>query len=621
MSGPAIDPAGFPSGPAGRRFAVLNDSPVGEGGNEDLLEATATAHNLADLILASRDTAPFTLAIDAGWGMGKSSLLRQLAKVFEADPAVSTVWFNAWTSEKASAVEGLIKSVLLSFDRNVIRRSVRGVLRRTHVVGALRATALVTSSFLGLRQVVDAVWAALAVDAKSRNEIRDVVRSMAEAWLAKGGSATGRRLLVVFIDDLDRCSDERIVEVCEAIKLYLDVPGLVFVLACDQAVLWQAVGRSTGNETVTAGLRYLEKIIQINYPIPPPSSSLTRRLVDGYVVRSGTAHLFDDAMKKMLIERTGRNPRRIKRVINSFVLEHHLNRAWDELGAGNLVKIILLQHFYPQFYGMLLSFETADPVLRFLDYHAFRQVVKQGGERDFAAWQRLFTESGLKPPDQDASLSELGARMAELEQELPVIFPELATDKEFVSLVHSLPDSTGQWRRLLRKPLLADGLGQPGVALPQGEPDALAGMRVLWIDDHPEEKDWLADQIISRGAQVERVTDMRAAVAALAGLQPTVVISDVRRGRNQQAGFEGLEYLQEHKLYDGPVYFYVGQVTPARISRARELGADGLTSDPPQLLAWLFQLASGTPQQDRQDADYRPLRRRNRFVPSQTKGS
>ncbi|WAL67387.1 P-loop NTPase fold protein [Amycolatopsis cynarae] len=623
MSGPVFDPQGFSIDPAGRRFAVLNDSPVGEGGNEDLLEATATARNLADLILASRDTAPFTLAIDAGWGMGKSSLLRQLARVLEADPAVSTVWFNAWTSERASAVEGLIKSVLLSFDRNVIRRSVRGVLRRTHVVGALRAAALVTSSFLGLRQVVDAVWEALAVDAKSRNEIRDVVRSMAEAWLAKGGSAAGRRLLVVFIDDLDRCSDERIVEVCEAIKLYLDVPGLVFVLACDQAVLWQAVGRSTGNETVTAGLRYLEKIIQINYPIPPASSVLTQRLVDGYVVRSGTAHLFDDAMKKLLIERTGRNPRRIKRVINSFVLEHHLNRAWDELGADNLVKIILLQHFYPQFYGMLLSFETADPVRHFLDYHAFRQLVKQGGERDVATWRRLFTESGLKPPDEDASLPELGARMAELEQELPLIFPELATDKEFVSLVHSLPSSSSQWRRLLRKPLLADGLGQPGITLPQGEPGALTGMRVLWIDDHPDGNSALADQIVYGGAQLERVSDMRAAVAALARLQPNVLISDVRRGRDQQAGFDGLEYLREHDLYDGPVYFYVGQVTPARLARTLELGADGLTSDPAELLTWLRQLAGDTPpvRQDQQEADYRPLRRRNRFVPNQTNGS
>jgi predicted KAP-like P-loop ATPase len=125
----------------GTNFVVLNDSPVGEGANEDLLESTAVAGNLAELILASREAAPFTLAVDAGWGMGKSSLLRALDEILKADEAVSTVWFNAWMAERASAVEGLIKSVLLSFDRNVIRRAVRRSLPRAHVLGANGITA------------------------------------------------------------------------------------------------------------------------------------------------------------------------------------------------------------------------------------------------------------------------------------------------------------------------------------------------------------------------------------------------------------------------------------------------------------------------------------------------
>jgi len=47
--------------------------------------------------------------------MGKSSLMRHLEATLAAEPAVSTVWFNAWTSGQASALEGLIKSVLLRF--------------------------------------------------------------------------------------------------------------------------------------------------------------------------------------------------------------------------------------------------------------------------------------------------------------------------------------------------------------------------------------------------------------------------------------------------------------------------------------------------------------------------
>ena len=58
-----------------RRFVVLNDAPIGDGAADDLLEVTEVARGLADLIVASRTTAPFTVAVDGAWGMGKSSLV------------------------------------------------------------------------------------------------------------------------------------------------------------------------------------------------------------------------------------------------------------------------------------------------------------------------------------------------------------------------------------------------------------------------------------------------------------------------------------------------------------------------------------------------------------------
>jgi hypothetical protein len=60
-------------------------------------------------------------------------------------------------------------------------------------------------------------------------------------------------------------------------------------------------------------------------------------------------------MRNLIIERTGRNPRRIKRLINSFVMEYQLDPDWAEVGAEQLIKIILLQHFYPNFYRVLVD--------------------------------------------------------------------------------------------------------------------------------------------------------------------------------------------------------------------------------------------------------------------------
>ncbi len=47
--------------------------------------------------------------------------------------------------------------------------------------------------------------------------------------------------LVVFVDDLDRCLPEKAVEVLEAIKLFVDAPGCVFVLGLDQAVIARGI--------------------------------------------------------------------------------------------------------------------------------------------------------------------------------------------------------------------------------------------------------------------------------------------------------------------------------------------------------------------------------------------
>ena len=50
-----------------------------------------------------------------------------------------------------------------------------------------------------------------------------------------------RGVLAVCIDDLDRCLPAKTVQVLEAIKLFLDKPGCIFVLGADTDVIRDAV--------------------------------------------------------------------------------------------------------------------------------------------------------------------------------------------------------------------------------------------------------------------------------------------------------------------------------------------------------------------------------------------
>ena len=81
--------------------------------------------------------------------------------------------------------------------------------------------------------------------------------------------------LVVFIDELDRCNHDTILETLEAIRLFLFTKGTSFIIGADERQVMYAVRRRfpeiQGNH-LDIGKEYLEKMIQ--YPIKIPQLGL-----------------------------------------------------------------------------------------------------------------------------------------------------------------------------------------------------------------------------------------------------------------------------------------------------------------------------------------------------------
>jgi hypothetical protein len=94
--------------------------------------------------------------------------------------------------------------------------------------------------------------------------------------------------LVIFIDDLDRCSPENMVRMFEWLKVHLLVRGCVYVLALDHTAAARAiVGRYKeylGTEMDLAyGFRYLEKLVESEYElgVAPNAELMALRQVFG----------------------------------------------------------------------------------------------------------------------------------------------------------------------------------------------------------------------------------------------------------------------------------------------------------------------------------------------------
>jgi hypothetical protein len=118
-----------------------------------------------------------------------------------------------------------------------------------------------------------------------------------------GGTADAAELpridrIVLYIDDLDRCPPERVIEVLEAVHLILAVPLFVVVLAVDPRWLLQSLrfhysellaqsltNDADGDDGETrwhpTPVHYLEKIIQVPFALRPIGGRSARLLVHG----------------------------------------------------------------------------------------------------------------------------------------------------------------------------------------------------------------------------------------------------------------------------------------------------------------------------------------------------
>ncbi|MGW9427708.1 P-loop NTPase fold protein [Streptomyces decoyicus] len=628
-------PAPSPRGP----FVLLNDEPVAESG-ADLLGVGRAARQLAGLLVASRASAPFTLAVDAGWGMGKSSLMRLVDAELAHAPEVHTVWYNAWTSQGADALEGLIKSVLMRFDRRVLRRALQRISERRALLRAVRAVTTVAAGPLGAAGLVDELWKTLSVNSQARNEMRGAIGELVQEW-SQTDDFRPRRLLVVFIDDLDRCPEETVLAVCEAVKVYLDVPGLEFVIGCDRSAL---APNGLLRDLSPAASAFMEKIFQTSYRIPVPDQQGVRAYIDWCARTVGIDQLLDERLTTMLAERSARNPRRIKRLVNGFVLEATLNPMWDDFAPEAVLRTLLLQYFYPDFYRMVAGAAgsgAGDVIAEFRTYREVRRLLRTPDPipvADLPTVTRFLREHDL--PEQDADGRD--ATLSRLERQLPSGFPEMVRDQEFTSLIDglvALPRSEELLRRLregaelpavvepepaayiqslptrAQPPAGAYGAGaygtgaygaMPGAygAGPPGAYDAMPGAygavpagraagpradvaplryaRILWVDDHPRNNESMANAFRAAGAVVRIAEDSAAADAALAVERPTLIVSDIERDGNPREGLEHLARLRRDGRYDGPFVFYAGRVTPERSAVAEELGAH-LTSSGPEV--------------------------------------
>lgn len=276
--------------------------------NIDLLDFDYLV-NVTKSIVLNDELTPSSIGIYGDWGSGKSSLMDMAMAELSKEEGVVCLKFNGWLFEGyEDAKSALIGSILDKIsEKGTSTAKTKRVLKRLYdntdffklsskaikygldffltggVLTATDITAEAIKKTLSSKgsQIEEKEIENILKTFKGKN-IRKNIKSFHEDFVSLLKESNIRRL-VVFIDELDRCNHDTILDTLEAIRLFLFTKGTSFIIGADERQIRYAVQVKypdvEGNQ-IDIGKEYLEKLIQ--YPIRIPQ--LGRKEVEFYIM-------------------------------------------------------------------------------------------------------------------------------------------------------------------------------------------------------------------------------------------------------------------------------------------------------------------------------------------------
>lgn len=308
------------------------------------------------------------------------------------------VWVNTWQysllkEDEAAQIEVLKGTI------EALNESVRSVLGDTSATWFKFATQLKNSvgdlalagakvgmasmglNPLALNDVGHAIPRNNGGPQKFRKELINVIRQYKEEIRKSSKLLKNFRGFVFFIDDMDRLEPVVAVQILSLLKNLFDVPDCVFILAIDYEVVEKGLEKKFGKPTATYdknGIEsqtnnrefrsYFDKIIQLTFRVPTDQLDLKTYLkdllcrIDFCNKRFLEKERFITEFANIVESSCGRNPRSIKRLLNSLSLVKELVKICDDIfykrvtsedGLLLLSALSALQSVYPKIYDKL----------------------------------------------------------------------------------------------------------------------------------------------------------------------------------------------------------------------------------------------------------------------------
>lgn len=238
---------------------------------EDALDRRGFAEGIYKLI---RRIDKGVIAIDGDWGIGKTWFGQNLKTHIENQHEYHVIWIDAfeadWVDDPALTLIASVGTALDVDERKkffdsvtpLVSKAIPNIAKMTlkaaiNVVGIDNDLVDIAGDFLKdesevlIRKKLDD----LAGRNKSLQFLKDAI--------AKYLNTTELKKIIIFVDELDRCSPTYAIRLLERLKHLFEINGVIFVLLWNRQQIKQAVEAFYG--TGTDGIMYLDKFV--DYPL------------------------------------------------------------------------------------------------------------------------------------------------------------------------------------------------------------------------------------------------------------------------------------------------------------------------------------------------------------------
>lgn len=580
-------------------LAILSDHPLRDdecsGETFDLRWKVGPVY---DIIRHAHTKTPMAILITGGWGTGKTSAMRWLHSLLDVwnksvesdDFRIHPVWFYPWKYDSKQDVwRGLIwEAIMGTIDiRGATLEEVRYAAERLgpylgrsflNTLASIRlkheTSIAVNGKDFDLTELGRTITALQDVTDLERAHLSDFENEL-KSWVKKVLHPHER--MVIFIDDLDRCMPEIMLQVIQAMHLYLNIENLIFVVGVDRKVVERLVvehyvklglvkheradeserDKSRRDQDEAKAIQYLSKMFQVEVHLEPTEQQISKFFDEQLnkltywnmgLLSANEQGLFRD----LVLAFAGRNPREVKRLLNSALMK----------GVGSVMTNTRTINFAQ---GLQLFF-----VRKILDerYTMASEAGSNRGIEFFVRWSQIVCKGRKEderfpltvkvPADFSKSISQIAEGPAVLSKIEEVGSPDLVEDFPIKAKSGKLDLSfaRAEYNELLRNPrfsglfrLLADeDLGRLMQIQYPTEADEIAV--VVGMAKNSD----VVDEVVARGLNIKpseltdddykRITKLFFSETGITNLEPMRKITNLKVLRISRTTVRNLEPLK-----------------------------------------------------------------------------